>query len=71
MPANFITLLFYILAAAVGLAAMVTIIALGATIFALAFVYIFIPLFIIAGLRWLWFKYKYSQKGRITFRDND
>ena len=71
MPVNYIQIVFSVLAAALGIALLITLVAFGATIFALAFVYIFIPLFIIAGLRWLWFKYKYSQKGRITFRDND
>ena len=55
MPANFLSVVYAVFAAAI----------------AVAFVYIFIPLFIIASVRWLWLKYKYNKTGRIEFFDND
>ena len=70
MRNDFLSLSFYVVAAAIGIAAVITIIALGATIFALAFVYVFIPLFIIAGVRWLWLKYQISKRGRIEYYDD-
>lgn len=70
MRNDFLSLLFYVVAAAIGIAAVITIIALGATIFALAFVYVFIPLFIIAGVRWLWLKYQISKRDRIEYYDD-
>lgn len=71
MPVNFMSVLFYVLAAALGIAAVVTLIALGATIFAVVFTYVFIPLFLIAGARWLWLKYKLSKRGKIEYFRND
>lgn len=67
MPKNFLQLLSYILAISVSAALIITIIAFSATIFILAFTYIFIPLLVIAGVRWLWMKYKCYNQDRITF----
>lgn len=71
MPANFLSVVYAVFAAAIVIALLVTLVIFGATIFAVAFVYIFIPLFIIASVRWLWLKYKYNKTGRIEFFDND
>lgn len=69
MPANFLSVLYYTLAVALGLALIVTLVAFGATIFALAFIYIFIPLFLVAFVRWLWLKYKFKKQGYIIYND--
>ena len=69
MPANFLSVVYAVFAAAIAIALLVTLVIFGATIFAVAFVYIFIPLFIIASVRWLWLKY--NKTGRIEFFDND
>ena len=69
MPANFLSVLYYTLAVALGLALVVTLVAFGATIFALAFIYIFIPLFLVATIRWLWLKYKLKKQGYIIYND--
>ena len=66
------SVLLYVLATALGIAAVVTLIALGATIFAVVFTYVFIPLFLIAGIRWLWLKHQFSKRGKIEyFRDDE
>lgn len=67
MPNNFLQLLSYIFAISVSAAVIITLIAFSATIFVLAFTYIFIPLLIIAGVRWLWMKYRCRTQDRITF----
>lgn len=70
MQNNFLNVIFYVLAASLGIAALITLIALGATIFAVVFTYVFIPLFIIALIRWLWLKYRFSKTGRIEYYDD-
>lgn len=70
MQNNFLNVIFYVLAASLGIAALITLIALGATIFAVIFTYVFIPLFIIALIRWLWLKYRFSKTGRIEYYDD-
>lgn len=69
MPNNFLNTLTYLVALSLGLAFVVTAIIFGFTLFAIIFTYIFIPLFIIALLRWLWLKYQISKKGQITYYD--
>lgn len=71
MQNNFLNMLIYVLAASIGIAALITLIALGATIFAVVFAYVFIPLLILAALRWLWLKYRLSKQGRIKYFDNN
>ena len=71
MQNNFLNMLIYVLAASIGIAALITLIALGATIFAVVFAYVFIPLLILAALRWLWLKYGLSKQGRIEYFDNN
>ncbi len=70
MQNNFLNMIFYVLAGSLGIAALVTLIALGATIFAVVFTYVFIPLLIIAVIRWLWLKYQLSKTGRIEYYDD-
>ncbi len=67
MPVNYIQIVFSVLAAALGIALLITLVAFGATIFALAFVYVFIPLLIIATARWLWLKYRLKTQEKITY----
>ena len=43
MPANFLSVVYAVFAAAIAIALLVTLVIFGATIFAVAFVYIFIP----------------------------
>lgn len=69
MPANFLNVFYYVLAAALGIAFLVTVIAFSAAVFAVVFTYVFIPLFILAAGRWLWLKYKYNPNNRIPFDD--
>ncbi len=71
MQNNFLNMLIYVLAASIGIAALITLIALGATIFAVVFAYVFIPLLILAALRWLWLRYRFSKQGRIEYFDHD
>lgn len=71
MPKNFLSVVAYVFAIAAGLALLITLIAFSATIFALAFIYIFVPLFIFAGIRYLWLRYKYRGYEKITFIDDD
>lgn len=70
MPDNFLNTLSYIVAMSLGLAFVITAAIFGFTLFAVIFTYIFIPLLIIAVLRWLWLKYQFSKKGRITYNDD-
>lgn len=70
MPNNFLNTLSYIVAMSLGLAFVITAAIFGFTLFAVIFAYVFIPLFIIAVLRWLWLKYQFSKKGRITYNDD-
>lgn len=66
MPNNFLAMLYYILGVAFMAALVISIIAFTTTVFVLAFTYIFIPLLIIAGIRWLWLKFQ-NRSGKITF----
>ncbi len=70
MPANFLTVFYYVLAAALGISLLITVIAFSAAVFAVVFVYVFVPLMIVAAVRWLWLKYQYSKQGRITYYDD-
>lgn len=70
MPNNFLNTLSYIVAMSLGLAFVVTAAIFGFTLFAVIFTYVFIPLFIIAVLRWLWLKYQFFKRGRITYNDD-
>lgn len=71
MPNNFLNTLSYIVAMSLGLAFIITAAIFGFTLFAIIFTYVFIPLFIIAVLRWLWLKYQFSKRSRITYRDDE
>ena len=53
---NFLSMLIYIFGIALTVALFATVIAFGATIFVLSFTYVFIPLLIIAFVRWVWYK---------------
>ena len=70
MPTNFLTVFYYVLATALGIAFLVTAIAFSATVFAVVFAYVFIPLLIIAFIRWLWLKYQYNKQKRIFYYDD-
>lgn len=66
---NFLSMLIYIFGIALTVALFATIIAFGATIFVLSFTYVFIPLLIIAFVRWVWYKIKNKHES-ITYYDD-
>lgn len=66
---NFLSMLIYIFGIALTVALFATVIAFGATIFVLSFTYVFIPLLIIAFVRWVWYKIKNKHES-ITYYDN-
>ena len=61
MSNNFLNTLAYISATSIFVALFITIIVFGFTMFVLVFSYVFIPLLVFAGIRWLWPK-KTTQK---------
>ncbi len=63
---NFFNIFIYILGIALTVALFATVIAFGATIFVLSFVYVFVPLLVIAFFRWIWLRFKYKDE-RITY----
>lgn len=69
MPANFLTMVYYILGLALAIALLASIVAVGFTIFVVVFTYVFIPLLIIAGIRYLWIRWQLHKTGRITYYD--
>ena len=71
MPNNFLNLLIYVVAASIGIAALITLIVLGATIFTVVFAYVFIPSFILAGLRWLWIRYYLAKHPKMEYFKDD
>ncbi len=66
---NFLSMLIYIFGIALTVALFATVIAFGATIFVLSFTYVFIPLLIIAFVRWVWYKIKNKHES-ITYYDD-
>ena len=66
---NFLSMLIYIFGIALMVALFATVIAFGATIFVLSFTYVFIPLLIIACVRWVWYKIKNKHES-ITYYDD-
>lgn len=70
MPDNFLNTLSYIVAMSLGLAFIATLAIFGFTLFVVIFTYVFIPLFLIALIRWLWLRYKLSAQGRINYYDD-
>lgn len=66
---NFLSMLIYIFGIALMVALFATVIAFGATIFVLSFTYVFIPLLIIAFVRWVWYKIKNKHES-ITYYDD-
>ena len=69
MPANFLTMVYYLLGLALVIALLASIVAVGFTIFVGVFTYVFIPLLIIAGIRYLWIRWQLRKTERITYYD--
>lgn len=70
MPANFLTVIYYVLGIALALALLAAVIAVGFTVFVMVFTYVFIPLLIIAGIRWVLLQRRLNSQERITYHDD-
>ncbi len=70
MPDNFLNTLSYIVAMSLGIAFVATLAIFGFTLFVVVFTYVFIPLFLIALIRWLWLRYKFFKQGKISYHDD-